>query len=117
MQKLNVYETGKGFRQIDDFIWSSLLNDGESDEDVFNRLGYERLEQLYSNTGYNWVEVFSNDKSDYRFIVGLCNPCTTEYILCSNYIDYLDFMKQYLPVIKQLNEAAEDTYKKDITDD
>lgn len=111
------YVCKKGLHETEDFLFSDPATDGKNDDEVLEGLGYSNQhESIYSPSFFHWIEVYRHKgDGDYAYVVCMNNHFRGDYIVCRTYMDYLDFLKEYLPVIESLNRIGIATESK--TDD
>ena len=107
MKNLTAFSCHTGFSEFADFTWTQT-SENILDEEMLSRLGYLKENDFFAKDGPNWIEVYGNHSPDvvYRYMVAMCNSRYSEYIFCKKYVDYLELIKQYLPVVREMNAES-----------
>lgn len=102
------YDGKAGFNEILNFIWDPKGVEGENEELIFQRLGYlDHHVNLFTKADTYWLKVFrDNGTNDHEYLVAIYNDYCNQYIVCKNFVDYLEFLRSYLPALQNLNSLA-----------
>lgn len=105
------YTCSEGLREILNFMWNLDELDREDEGKIFARLGYqEQPSDLYSSRHPNWINIYKNFKNnEYEFLIRISNHIYSQYIACRSFVEYLEFLRLYLPVLRSMNEIAAQT--------
>ena len=85
---------------------------GREDEGkIFARLGYqEQPADVYSERFPNWMNIYKNFKNnEYEFLIRINNHIYSQYVACRSFVEYLEFLRLYLPVLRTMNDIAMQT--------
>jgi hypothetical protein len=106
------YTSTEGFKEILNFMWDSSLSNEDADA-AFERLGYRDQDLgLYSSDFAYWMKVYKNMKNnEYDFLISVDNHLYSQFVVCRSFGEYMDFMKNYLPVLKSINDISRETKK------
>lgn len=106
------YTGADGFKEILDFKWDTSLA-AEDPGAAFERLGYRDQDLgLFSSHFAYWMKVYKNMKdNEYDFLISIDNHLYSQFVVCRTFGEYMNFMKNYLPVLKTINDISRETGK------
>ena len=109
------YTCKEGLQEILNFMWNIEGVDLEDEGKIFARLGYqEQPADLYSSKYPNWMNIYKNFKNnEYEFLIRINNHIYSQYVACRSFVEYLGFLRLYLPVLRTMNDIAVQTARLD----
>lgn len=112
METFHIYEAGKGFVDVVHEMPGGKPIGDDFPREYLEECGYERRETIGRQEDGKYIESFRAAPECkallYKYFIAISDFDFEEYVLLKGYGDYLDFLKQYLPVFKLMNTFSVD---------
>ena len=110
--KANLYQTGAGFSEIEDFTAEVMeLDEVGTEEQCMYKIGYWLYDQWFNEgPDTHTAMIYCNHDAEFKYALFIRTACAcVEVVACKTYGDYLAFVAAFLPVFEGLNKIGSRT--------